>query len=563
MKNIQKFNYKSKMINDFKKENELHLNSEEKTIVRNISYEMDTGKHFFIDNQGNYFHCNIFGISKPNFRYNISGFINGRKRKNMKNSKSLSDLLISEKNKLLKENKNLYLPSLNKFEGYAQFPRPICSPFENVQSYLMKKSNKKELKNSCEQSMENEDNKNLFKKEEGNKGLSYITSDINGTVNKREGFKTFDSENDNSLKNYNKDKKILINLIDNTNKEYKNKILNSSNDRKDKEETVRALFHLKKKLLINNGTNLINGRKLEEPNKSMINEYKIINKKLFNDIKSTNNILNQHKSLIRSFSNIDSQIKQIMNKNKPNNLNIITGRKLLNKISINNDKINIINFKKKIIFPSNSNLIKKRNLNRSEESLRYNLLNISRNKNSSDYVVKSSFNQEQNKNNNKIVSLYEELETKESLSSKPWNKILFPIKSTSNENIKSENLSFISDNCNIFKFNKSINFLKNLEKKSNEEKKLLEGYKKIEPKKIKQYDSNDDGPKYKDFSEIYRKELETLEKCNPIIFELQKKNNEKDIAKFKKRKEFKKLIEKNIMKGKTLKIKKTGYLKSK
>ena len=68
---------------------------------------------------------------------------------------------------------------------------------------------------------------------------------------------------------------------------------------------------------------------------------------------------------------------------------------------------------------------------------------------------------------------------------------------------------------------------------------------------------------YKDFSEIYRKELETLEKCNPIIFELQKKNNEKDIAKFKKRKEFKKLIEKNIMKGKTLKIKKTGYLKSK
>ena len=36
MKNIQKFNYKSKMINDFKKENELHLNSEEKTIVRNI-----------------------------------------------------------------------------------------------------------------------------------------------------------------------------------------------------------------------------------------------------------------------------------------------------------------------------------------------------------------------------------------------------------------------------------------------------------------------------------------------------------------------------------------------
>ena len=62
-------------------------------------------------------------------------------------------------------------------------------------------------------------------------------------------------------------------------------------------------------------------------------------------------------------------------------------------------------------------------------------------------------------------------------------------------------------------------------------------------------------PKYKDFGEIYKKELETLGKCNPILFELEKKNNEKDLEKLKRKKEFKKLAEKIKTKGKNMKIK--------
>ena len=69
--------------------------------------------------------------------------------------------------------------------------------------------------------------------------------------------------------------------------------------------------------------------------------------------------------------------------------------------------------------------------------------------------------------------------------------------------------------------------------------------------------NEEEPPKYRDFGEIYKKELETLEKLNPILFNLQKKKDENDMKKMIKKKEFKKLNEKIIMKGKKLKIKKS------
>ena len=534
------------MINNFYQENQYNSSNNEKSLVRNISYEMDQDKYRFLDNRGNNYICNLYGDQKPNFRFNISGFINGQERKMMK-SKSLSDILISNRNKILKKPEKIYLPSLNKFEGYAPYPRPICAPFENIPTSIINKDKKSELKNSIGKNLDIKKNKTLFKKEEGNKGLSYITSNIKGVLSNQENQKTMNSDNLNSLRNYNKDKKFLLNLIDNTYKECKEQYIFSPYDKISKKQKTRALLHLKKKLMNNDETVLINGRKLEQPNTSVINEYKAIDNYLFNDYKSTNNIFNQHKNLIRSFSNIDLRINKIMNKNKSNKLNIITSGKLINKISNKENKNNSINIKNRILFSNESN---KSHLNKSELSLKSNLLNISRNKITSDFSIKSSLN-------NKLSYIYDELETKESLSSKPWKNILFPVKSTFDENYKNENISVLSENCNNFKLNKNINFMKNIEQKMIEEKRLLVGYKKIEPKKkLKIYSKDEDGPKYKDFAEIYKKELETLEKCNPLIFKLQKKNIEKDKAKFKRKKEFKKLIEKNKMKGKSKKIKK-------
>jgi len=155
--------------------------------------------------------------------------------------------------------------------------------------------------------------------------------------------------------------------------------------------------------------------------------------------------------------------------------------------------------------------------------------------------------------------MLDDQETKESIASRPNNNNLFLIRSVSNENNKVENISFISEHYNIFKFRKNIHYLKNLEKKSLNERRLLEGYKIEEPKKPKIFGpKEDDMPKYRDFGEIYKKELETLEKCNPILFELEKKNNEKELEKLKRKKEFKKIAEKLKTKGKGLKIKKSG-----
>ena len=544
------------MINDFKKDNYFSSLFEEPPLVRNISYEMNKGEHIFLDNKGSNYICNIYGDQKPKFQYPLSGFISGKERKILKNSKSVSDILISNRFKFAKNSDNRnYLPSLNKFEGYAQFPRPMCPPFGNLPSYIMKRNTKLKLKNQLQQSFDKEENKDLFKKEEENKGLSYITSNIKGVINNDENNNSIN--NNNSLRNYNRDKTLLIKLINNTCNECKNSNINSLKDIKNNSQTVRALNHLRKKLLNNDETSMINGRKLKEPNKFMVNEYKIINKKLFQDFKSTNNILNQHRNLVKSFSQFDLHVNQIMNKNISGEKKIMTSRKMLDKISINNFSKRPKNLKKRILFPNGVNTtIAKQNLNRSEENLKHNLLNISRNKERVDFYRKSSFNPNDSKTN-KIRYMLDDQETKESLGSKPNNNNLFLIRFVSNENNKAENISFISEHYNIFKFRKSIHYMKNLEKKSLNEKRLLEGYKKEEPKKPKIFGpKEDDMPKYKDFGEIYKKELETLEKCNPILFELEKKNNEKDMEKLKRKKEFKKLAEKIKNKGKTMKIKK-------
>ncbi len=114
--------------------------------------------------------------------------------------------------------------------------------------------------------------------------------------------------------------------------------------------------------------------------------------------------------------------------------------------------------------------------------------------------------------------MFEDQETKETLTSKYHNNILL-IKSNNNENQKNETLSYLSDINDIFTLRRTIKLLEHMEKRSEKERKLLEGYKKEEPKKIKKFGPKDEEQiKYKDFGEIYRKELETLEKCNPILF---------------------------------------------
>ena len=514
------------MINDFKKDDHLSSLFEEKPLIRNISFEMDKNKYYYLDNKGSNYICNMYGDNRPKFKYKISGFINGSQRKVIKNSKSLSDILISNRYKFSNqtENEKIYLPSLRKFEGYTQFPRPICSPFGNIPNYEMDKNSKLKLKLKSEKSLDNEDNKKLFKKDEENKGLSYITSNIKMAIDSIETSK----DDSNNNKNSKKDKNLLLKLIKNTCNEINN-TPNLPNNLRNNNHTLKALIHLKKKLLNNNETNMINGRKLKEPNTFIINEYKIINKKLFRDYKSTNNFLDQHKNLVKSFSHFNLQLSQMMNKNKSDNSKINSGRILLSKISLNNINQKPINLTEKV-FNNDLNATSNNVLNKNEDNLKQNLLKIPKTRNkllSSETKTNFSYSQSDRRINLMHFN-YDCQETKESLLSRPQNNLFSSVKPNSKDNTKEENQSFISEKYHIFTFNRKINFRKNLERYSQSERRLLEGYKKDEPKKPKLFNTKEeDQPKYKDFSEIYKKELETLEKCNPTLFDLQKKIEKK------------------------------------
>ena len=543
------------MINDFNKDDHLSSLFEEKPLIRNISFEMDKNKYYYLDNKGSNYICNMYGDNRPKFKYKISGFINGSQRKVIKNSKSLSDILISNRYKFSNqtENEKIYLPSLRKFEGYTQFPRPICSPFGNIPNYEMDKNSKLKLKLKSEKSLDNEDNKKLFKKDEENKGLSYITSNIKMAIDSIETSK----DDSNNNKNSKKDKNLLLKLIKNTCNKINN-TPNLPNNLKNNNHTLKALIHLKKKLLNNNETNMINGRKLKEPNTYIINEYKIINKKLFRDYKSTNNFLDQHKNLVKSFSHFNLQLSQMMNKNKSDNSKINSGRILLNKISLNNINQKPINLTEKV-FNNDLNATSKNDLNKNEDNLKQNLLKIPKTRNkllSSETKTNFSYSQSDRRINLMHFN-YDYQETKESILSRPQNNLFSSVKPNSKDNTKEENQSFISEKYHIFTFNRKINFRKNLERYSQSERRLLEGYKKDEPKKPKLFNTKEeDQPKYKDFSEIYKKELETLEKCNPTLFDLQKKIEKKETEKLKKRKDFQKISEKYRIKGKGAKINK-------
>ena len=542
------------MINDFKKDHHYSI-FEELPLIKNISYEMDSGKYVLLDNKGNNYTCDIFGRIKPVFKKNISGFINGNQRKVLKRVKSQPNIINAYNtqnvfNKKEKEEEKSYFPSINRFEGYTHFPRPLCPPFTNIPQYVLDESYKKLLNNKCKDKLVVDENKKVFIKSNENKGLSYITSDIKGYFDKKN-----EKENgSNYLRNNNipkkDDKLLIIKMIDNTVDDYKIKYKCDLNELINKHSIIRPLLNLKENLINNNETNIINSRKLKGPIFHIINDYKIIHNKIFNFDEKTRK-RNEHKRLMKCYSQMN--IKKIKNNdsNYTNDNKNIYGRKILNKISSYKNLSN----KKHVI-----SAIKK-----DEEITKDLFVNMNKDK--------INENKEDNKSitiNNKSLmyintnqNIYDEQETKESLGTKA-NINLINIRNNTNESNKEENLSILSvlnekETNKFIKFNKKIKYLKTLKKQSEKERKHLEGYQKEEPTKPKEFDMiEEEPPKYRDFSEIYKKELETLEKLNPILFNLQKKKDDYDMKKMKQKKHFKKLNEKLITKGKTLKINKSS-----
>ena len=507
---------------------------------------MGIGQYILLDNKGNNYCCDIFGREKPYFKRNITGFINGKQRKKLNKVKSVPNIKNSSYSKnnndnQKKEESKSYFPTINKFEGYAPFPRPLCPPFTNIPESVLDDNYKQVLINNFGHKLTVGTNKKIFAKKNTNNGLSYLTSNVKSYLDNE---KAKNSDDEDDKKDY--DKSFLINMIDNTVDDYKVKYNCDLKELLCNHSMIRSLLHLKKNLINNDQTNLINGRKLKSPNSIIVENYKVIETQL-NDYYKQVKAKNNQKRLLKCYSQID-----IKNSKNKDNKNI---KKLLKKISfnksINNTKetntiLNIKDDQKKKI-----NKIIYKYMDKNNK-----ILNKSKDKD--DKENKMSNNSEIINDNNINQNKYEEQETKETLGNKCSNNIINNY--NTNESDKEDNISVISllnekENRKFIEFNKKIKYLKAFKKFSEKERKFLKGYRKEEPKKPKILNMNEEEPpKYKDFAEIYKKEQETLEKCNPIIYNIQKKKEEKDLKKMKKKKEFKLLNESIIMKGRKLKI---------
>ena len=170
------------MINDFKKDHYYSI-YDDRPLIKNISYVMDTGQYILLDNKGNNYYCDIFGREQPQFRRNISGFINGEQRKKLNKVKSVPNIKNSSYSKknndnTKKEDSKSYFPTLNKFEGYAPFPRPLCPPFTNIPESILDDNYKRTLINNFGNKLTVGTNKKIFAKKNANNGLTYLTSNV-------------------------------------------------------------------------------------------------------------------------------------------------------------------------------------------------------------------------------------------------------------------------------------------------------------------------------------------------------------------------------------------------
>ena len=259
--------------NNSKKENNL-LIKEEEPIIKNLCYDDETGKLYLVDNKNRHYLCDLFGRKKTKFLPNVTGFPNTR-------NSSLNYLYPTERSKTKIESSKFqsYYPTPRKFEGYMQFPRPLVPPFSNIADL----HNKKKLLKNLNQYYTNEKSKRSNSITNENKGISYLTADIN--------------EFDFLEKDTNKILELINKTFEYYKEEYKYKMNTFSEN-----PVIKALEQFRKTILLNKNSKIINGRKLKEASQAIKEKYKIIkgnNQKIKHKVKNLN-ILDNNDDLVNS-----------------------------------------------------------------------------------------------------------------------------------------------------------------------------------------------------------------------------------------------------------------------
>ena len=494
--------------------------------IKNICYNMDNGKLTINDSKNKEYKSDIYGRKIPRFLPNITGqhnrYFNDNNNDNNQNifrKKKLLNIGISsyissnnsiENNKYNKDNNKKtisYTPIIRKFEGYSKFPRPKGPPLLNIPDYELKEKSKRKIIDNLSNYFENYSVRNDITRKNENKGLAYLTK----TLNEYDIIK--------------QDTKKLQTLIQTNLDDIKLKYQLKKNMYK-KDRIVKALNTFNYNISENKDSKTINGRILQEPNEKMKRYYKVINSMMKKNKKR--NLINER------IKNINLQTTC-----KKYNIKIITdennkGFTLGKKIKMNfgysfeeeNNKNNLLDNEE------NKNEID--NINIKEINEEDNLNKENKEENQDDNIKE---NREENKEDNKEENNEENKEEnnkedEEEESENKMSKIL-------NEKIKKNELSFISyisenEKKNLKKKYIPIKSIKLINNNAEHENKLLDGFieSPIEDSKIFQKVKI---LRLKTEGDLYKENLNLLQKTNKKAFLLQEKKDKYDLELLKKK----------------------------
>ena len=557
----------------------IDLSLQESRIIKNLNYDTDTGRFTLIDNQNNRFICDMFGRKKNSFKRNITGISNRYQLK-----KRLKPLFIEDANEVKKtlsplqystnnimspinfstiENKNSinYHPVRRRYDDGYGLPKSLVVPFFNEKDGDLKERNKRELIEHLKIYFSNYHNVSI-KNENDKCGLSYITCDFNDNKLSLEDNKKLIKLIDNTILKYREEYKYKLNIL------YKNPV-------------VKALKKFKNYLSLNQGTNVIDGYELKETNKEIKDKFEIIKTNIKNYLPKASEKRKMEDKIIESYriKNYFSLNKNIMIENEPKNIynqinkyNVIVGPDKLNNICQSKDftigrllemdfglneeekkiKLNRIKRLGNSAFKGKNNAItlKNRHIKLFSGLKRSKNLNLNNSKKSNDEQIQG--------NSSKVEMTYKE--TIETLSNKDQNindinincnnNIINNNHRTLEQKIADNDLSFISEisekEKNIAKKNKfKIKSFKLQRELTDNENRLLKGYQKKEEIKKEKSSINKRPHKINSFLECYKNDINLLKKTNPIAYDLQKKEEERELMLMKKKNEITEIFERN------------------
>ena len=514
---------------------------------KQINSIYDTGKMELVDYSGNNKECDIYGFPIKKYFNDISG---------------ISDYKLRLSKDLIKEvkfaNKDLYIPITSKFEGCSMFPRPLSIPFTNQQINQSKLMNeiKKEKRISANKNKTIlllhkpfEDKKTIPSficqklSEDNSNDKKQIMNLIDNYVNKKKKEHKFelDYEHKNkeikSLKYY---KKILSENLGNN-------LYNGKNISESSQENIKEKYNAIRKLIYHQAYKNINDKEKKETKKSFLHKLNALKrmssmqnifkqKEILKKNKSCNNFYIKNKIQFQS-ENTNSFSKKNEIKNS-----MVRTYPIFSKINRNKGNDNSMKLSSQIIPSLEDKKINTPTMNRTKSSIFNNEQKCKLKYGFSLYTPNNKYFILENKNKTSINFFRNDDSSKSEL-----------IKKDNKDN--NDNFSFISDDKNnenlknntkiVYNY-KTINALKII---SDKEKNLLKGFSTpiIENKiLLKRTNFN----KNNQALENYKKDIKLYEIVNKIHLEKEKKDNLFKEKLLMKKIEAKKIFENNFRKAK-------------